>query len=81
MRNGRYRGPVRVTHDRRTNTVYIYLTEYEDADVARWYTLVEHDVQGDFWFEFDKSGRLLGIEVKFAAQGLPPDVLEEAELV
>jgi uncharacterized protein YuzE len=72
---------MRITHDRRTNTVYIYLTDYDDGDVARWYVLVEHDVKGDFTFDFDKSGRLLGIEVKFAAQGLPPDFLEEAEVV
>ena len=72
---------MRVTHNRRTDTAYIYLTDYDDSDVARWDGLAGHLIGGDFTFDFDKSGRLLGIEVKFAAQGLPPDFLEEAEPV
>jgi hypothetical protein len=71
---------VRVTLDRQKNVVRVSLTEYDDAEVARWYTLVEHDIAGDFTFDFDKSGRLLGFEAKFAAQGLPADFLEHAEL-
>ncbi len=70
---------MRVTLDRRTNTLHIGFTEYGDGDVARDYELVEHDVRGDFAFLFDKKGVILGIEVKFASQAFPPDFLAEAE--
>jgi uncharacterized protein YuzE len=70
---------VRVSYDRTENTARIRLTDYADADVARWKTLVEHDVEGEFTFDFDKSGKLLGVEVKFASQGLPADFLEAAD--
>ena len=72
---------VRVTYDGRTDTAYIYLTQYEDGDVARWYGLAEHDVGGTFTFDIDKSGKLLGIEVKLASWGLPSDFLDAAERV
>jgi len=70
---------VRVTLNRQKNIAYFRLTEYNDADVARLYSLVKHDVEGEFTFEFDKKGRLLGFEVKFASQGLPQNLLAEAE--
>jgi uncharacterized protein YuzE len=70
---------VRVTVNRQKNIAYFHLTEYDDADVARLYSLVEHDIEGEFTFDFDKKGRLLGFEVKFASQGLPSDLLEGAE--
>jgi uncharacterized protein YuzE len=70
---------VRVSLNRQKNVAYFELTEYDDADVARWYPLVEHDVEGEFRFDFDKKGRLLGFEVRFASQGLPADLLDAAE--
>lgn len=70
---------MRVTVDRQTNTARIELVEYGDADVARTKMLVEHDVEGEFTFDFDRGGRLLGIEVKFASQGLPAGFLDDAE--
>jgi hypothetical protein len=72
---------VRITLDRRKNTAHLHFAEYDDADVARCYHLGEHDVRGDFRFDIDKSGRLLGIEVKFAAEAFPQGFLDEAELV
>jgi hypothetical protein len=42
--------------------------------------LVEHDVEGEFRFDFDKKGRLLGFEVRFASQGVPADLLDAAEM-
>ena len=70
---------MKVTYDRTKNTARIRLTDYSDEDVARWKTLVEHDIEGEFTFAFDKGGRLLGLEVKFASQGLPADFLEAAD--
>jgi uncharacterized protein YuzE len=71
--------PVRVTLNGRKDTAHIYLKDFKEEEVARHYILVEHDVAGDFKFEFDKKGRLLGIEVKFASSALPPGFLDDAE--
>jgi hypothetical protein len=70
---------VRVSLNRQKNVAYFELTQYEDADVARCYPLVKHDVESEFRFDFDKKGRLLGFEVRFASQGLPADLLDAAE--
>jgi hypothetical protein len=71
---------MRVTLNRHEDTLRIALTEYEDADIARQYMLVEHDVRGDFTFLLNKKGVLLAIEVKFASSALPEEFLNEAEL-
>lgn len=70
---------MKVTYDRTRNVARILLTDYTDDDVARWKGLAEHDIEGEFTFDFDKAGRLLGIEVRFASQGLPPDLLADAD--
>jgi uncharacterized protein YuzE len=67
FRRRRNIAPVRVTLNGRKDTAHIYLKDFKDEEVAHHYILVEHDVAGDFKFEFDKKGRLLGIEVKFAS--------------
>jgi uncharacterized protein YuzE len=70
---------MRVSVNRQKNVAYIELTNYGDSDVARYHDVVQPDIGGEFRFDLDKSGRLLGIEVRFAAQGLPQDLLEAAE--
>jgi hypothetical protein len=70
---------VRVTLDRSRDTAFIALTEYEDANVARFHTLSAHDISGIFEFDFDRSGRLLGVTVKLASSALPLQLLDEAE--
>ena len=35
--------------------------------------------KGEFTFDFENAGRLLGVEVKFASQGLPADFLDAAD--
>jgi hypothetical protein len=72
---------MRVTLDRQTDTIHLYFTSYEDADVAREYMVVEHDVRGDFALVFDKRGVVLGIEVNFASSAFPQEFLAEAEPV
>jgi len=72
---------MRSIFDGKKNRAYVYLSEFEDADVQRSYTLHEHDVQGWFMFDFDRSGRLLGFEVRFASGALPSEFLDAAERV
>ena len=69
--------PVRITFDRRANAAYIYLREIEPAGVAR--TVPVADAPGMINLDFDRSGRLIGIEVLPATQHLPPELLEQAE--
>jgi hypothetical protein len=69
---------MRLTINRAKNVAYVELTDYVDADVARYHVLAEHDIGGEFRFDFDRSGRLLGFEVKFAAEGLPTDLFDTA---
>ena len=70
---------MRVSMNREKNVAYLQLTDYDDADVARHRDLVDPEIGGEFRFDFDKSGRLLGFEVRFASQGLPPDLLDAAQ--
>jgi len=44
----------RVSLNRRDNIARISFTDYDDADIAREYEVVEHDVRGDFSLLFDK---------------------------
>ena len=62
---------MRASLNRSENIVRIHFADYSDADVAREYEVVEHDVQGDFALLFDKKGVVLGIEVKFASMAFP----------
>jgi hypothetical protein len=71
---------MRVSLDRRENIVRIRFTDYSDADVARIYDVVEHDVQGDFSLLFNKKGVVLGIEVKFASMAFPTEFLNSVDL-
>jgi hypothetical protein len=70
---------MRVSVNRQKNVAYLDLVDHDDADVARYHDLVTPDIGGEFRFDFDKSGRLLGFEVRFAAEGLPAALLEAAE--
>ena len=72
---------MRVIFDGAGDRAYVYLTDFEDADVQRSYWLVEHDVKGDFIFDFDTRGCLLGFEVRFASGAIPNAVLDAAERV
>ena len=72
---------MRITLSGRANTAYILFTEYTDGDVARSKFLADDDINGEFTFDFDQGGRLLGIEVKFASAAFPPGVLEDADPV
>lgn len=72
---------MRVRLNPRTNAAHILFTEYTDADVARWKFLADGDINGEFTFNFDQGGRLLGIEVKFASAAFPPGVLVDVDPV
>jgi len=72
---------VRVTLDRAADRAYIYLKDFEDAEAARQHVVSDHFLHSWLTLDFDKSGRLLGIEAAKAASSLPKELLDEAERV
>lgn len=65
---------MRVTYDESVDAAYIYLTEIGCGE-AQITTPVNNDINLDF----DKDGRLLGIEVLNARNRLPVEVLNQAD--
>ena len=73
---------MRVTFDRRANAAYICLASREEDGagvVARTESVVPAHIRGTVNLDFDKHGRLFGIEVLGATRLLPFNVIEEAE--
>src|SRR5688572_30811903 len=78
----RTRHPMRVTFDRRANAAYIYLAPTEEDSpgvVARTETVSAAYIKGMVNLDFDKHGRLFGIEVLGATRLLPQQLLAGAE--
>lgn len=72
---------MKVTYDRRADAANIYLTYIPPGGVAKTYTCDPIETDAMINLDFDDSGRLIGIEVLGARKTLPPDLLEEAELI
>ncbi|MGW8604678.1 DUF2283 domain-containing protein [Streptomyces sp. NPDC055893] len=71
---------VRVTYDATANAAYLQLVDPRDgAGVARMYACDPVEVDGMINLDFDKEGRLVGIEVLAARSKLPKRLLEAAE--
>jgi uncharacterized protein YuzE len=70
---------MRVTFERSSNAAYIALKEIGDGEAARQHVVDEPHTRGMIVLDFDKKGRLIGIEVLDATRALPQEVLEHAE--
>jgi len=71
---------MRVELDLAVDAAYIYLArEVGAGGVARTYCCDPREVGGMINLDFDKDGRLVGIEVLAATTLLPSEVLEKAE--
>lgn len=70
---------LRVTFDREADAVYIYLTDIKPGGVDR--TVMVDGTPEFINLDFDKSVRMLGIEVLGATVCLPADFLEQAERI
>jgi uncharacterized protein YuzE len=66
---------MRITYDRETDAAYIYLVPIADGGVARTYPCDPSEVDGMINLDFDREGRLIGIEVLDASRKLPQAVL------
>jgi uncharacterized protein YuzE len=66
-----------VKYDEASNAAYIYLDgPIEPGGVARSYPCDPVEVEGMINLDFDRSGRLIGIEVLAARSKLPASVLK-----
>lgn len=70
---------VRVTYDGSADAAYIYLVPIEAGGVAT--TVAGEDEAGSVNLDFDREGRLIGIEVLRASRWLPREVVEQAERI
>jgi uncharacterized protein YuzE len=68
---------VRVTYDGLANAAYIYLVPIDPGGAAT--TVCGEDEAGSVNLDFDRDGRLIGIEVLNARENLPSEVLHPAE--
>jgi uncharacterized protein YuzE len=72
---------MRVTFNRRDNAVYIAFKDVAAGESARQHQVDEPHTRGMIGLDFDKKGRLIGIEVLDATQALPPELLDHAERI
>jgi uncharacterized protein YuzE len=67
---------MKVSYDRKVDAAYIYFKEDIGAGgVAKTYPCDPTEVGGEINLDFDKEGRLVGIEVLDASKKLPPAML------
>jgi uncharacterized protein YuzE len=70
---------VKITFDRGANAAYIALKEIGPGEAARQHVVDAQHTRGMIVLDFDKKGRLIGIEVLEATKALPEEVLKGAE--
>jgi uncharacterized protein YuzE len=70
----------RVTWDRSADAAYISLKEISPGESSRQCVVDCADIAATIVLDVDRKGRLIGIEVIGAVQGLPDEVLRAAEL-
>ncbi len=67
---------MRVTFDRKANAAYIYLVDIGPGEAVK-----QETTGGPVILDFDRSGRLIGIEVLNASEFLPQEILDNAERI
>ena len=70
---------IRVTYDGMANAAYIYLVPIGAGEATT--TVPGEDEAGSVNLDFDREGRLIGVEVLNARANLPPHVLAHAERI
>ena len=69
---------MRMTYDRTADAAYIYLREIEAGDSRHQCPVECGSATGMIVLDIDGEGRLIGIEIIGARDGLPPELLESA---
>lgn len=70
---------MKITYDKSTDAAYIYLIDgIEAGGVENMYCCDPLEVNGQIHLDFDKQGKLIGIEVLDASRLLPEALLSTA---
>jgi len=75
---------MKITYDKSVDAAYIYLIDKEKIAsgwVKKTYPCDTSEIGGIINLDFDKYGRLGGIEVLDASKKLPPEILDIAEII
>lgn len=72
---------LRVTFDRGANAAYIYLVPIGRGEAVHTGQVDDDHLHGMINLDFNKAGRLIGLEVLNATKLLPYEVLERAERI
>jgi uncharacterized protein YuzE len=70
---------IKIEYDKEVDAVYIYLKEIGPGGVSFTYPCDPSEVKGMINLDFDKEGKLEGIEIMDASKKLPKEILDEAE--
>lgn len=68
-----------ITFDRRANAAYIELVPVGRGEVAKTECVAPPHLRGMVNLDFNKNGRLIGIEILNATRILPIEVLDQAD--
>ena len=67
---------MKITYDKAADAAYVYLTNgVEAGGIAKTYCCDPVEVNGEINLDFDKHGKLVGIEVLGASKLLPEAVI------
>jgi uncharacterized protein YuzE len=72
---------MKVTYSKVDDAAYIFLDVIKAGGVAKTEPCEIEGLKGEINLDFDKNGRLVGIEVLSASKVLPKDVLDSAEKI
>lgn len=74
---------MKITYSKDVDAAYIYLVDIKKGGVAKTYPLgiIDEYTPGEINLDFDKNGRLVGIEILGASKVLPKKILDTAEII
>jgi uncharacterized protein YuzE len=72
------RPTVQVTFDPSVDAAYVEIVDHKDGEAVEQVNVTPPHGEGDVVLDFDKDGRLLGIEVIGARRTLRPETLKTA---
>ena len=70
---------IKIRYDEEVDAAYIYLAEIGSGGVEKTYPCNPLEVNGEINLDFDKDGRLIGIEILGASKKLPKEILDQAD--
>lgn len=70
---------MKITYDKEANAANIYMGETTHIKVYKTYCCDPREINGMINLDFDKDGKLLGIEIMDADKILPESILKCAE--